>query len=176
MKKVLFFVGTGHSLTTKLIQTVTKSKFSHVGMVFMDDHYKWVGHSTVGGVQAWLFPELLDAYSNLEFYEMNVSDEDHLRAYRIAYDYLCGTALAGYDQAGFVGAGLKILFGGKKNRLDVEGRLTCTEVMGNTILLLEEELETFDVDFGVPNLITPGACQKLFSTDRSFIRVFPDKT
>jgi hypothetical protein len=141
----------GTAPASKAIAYLTKKIWSHCALRYSSPEDSWVVHATVGGVQPdWWF-YFKHKYTNHLRYKTNVECADQ------ALDNVVNRlAHAQYDYEGFLGQGLAIVFGLKRNPLGSNRDYRCTELITAWI----DEVKKLDPSIDLPHvdseLATPG--------------------
>lgn len=141
------FLGRGSGFSAWLIRVVTKSPFTHAGLVYNDDV---VLHSTIGGVQMADMTYINDHYDMITEYKCEFPEAEE------AADYVKDKFLgAKYDYLSFVGLGLAIIFRLKKNPLGKHKQLMCTEVPAHWLNKVSAMNPSLEIPYFDPEMMTP---------------------
>ena len=141
------FVGKGRTFSSWLIRVVTKSPYTHCGLVFDDGV---VLHSTIGGCQHTDMEYIKESYDLLTVYECKFPEAEPT-ARTVERDWLG----AKYDYLSFIGLGLALLFGLKKNPLGQHEQLLCTEVPAHWLNKISAANPSYRLPYLDPELVTP---------------------
>lgn len=159
------FLGSGHGFSSWLIRVVTKSPFTHSGIIYNDDS---VLHSTIGGVQMTTMGYINEHYDGVVQYRCKF--DEALGAANYVKDKFLG---AKYDYLSFVGLGIAILFGLQKNPLGKHKQLMCTEVPANWLNKAQAMNPSLNIGFTDPEMLTPTGLKNFCDTRTDLFRKLP---
>jgi hypothetical protein len=150
--KVLLAKGSGFS--SWLVRVVTRSPYTHAALVFPSGE---VLHSSIGGVQMTDMNYINSHYTNVTQFEcrFNVAED---AAKRIMHK----TIGMKYDYWSFIGLGISILFGLKKNPLGRHSQLMCSEVPAWWLNRCQELDQSLLIRYFDPEMTTPALLWEYF--------------
>jgi len=150
------FLAEGRGFSAWLIRIFTKSRISHSGLLFDNGE---VLHSSIGGVQMTDMDYINSHYDNVVHYECLFAEAEGA-ANAVRQEHLG----KGYDYWSFIGLGIAILIGLKKNPLGTHKQLMCTEVPAHWLNKAQAMNPSLAIPYTDPEMLTPVALQNFCDT------------